>query len=652
MTARWMGIWLAAGMLYVPAARGETLHQSDGITLEGRVRVETRDAGVCQVAADQHPAGEYERMKANHGQPLHVWRMDFSVRNDSGRRLEHLVASFSIASEAPPCTSWSGPLGNYAKPVQWANSFQVLQEPDGMEHEEEASGTVFMLVFHDRRPEFEHWNVDYRFANEAGGEAEPAVVAPAFIVVAVPAHAMVSLLNTAQPYRRRMPLEPGMYQVEVSAPGYRTHRVWVDHKQTWPHRIELERLPIGDDRPTPPALGAARGQQLLEIDGIELRGEAQLAQSGGGSCNVIESDTSYAARKENHGAPMDVWRLDFTVRNGSGRWLDHLIARFQIESQWPECTNWDVPDQSQFPQTIEWADSIGHIQESGRNVVSPDQTLTVTKYFIVLRGDPEPRFSNWSMDFDFATAPPSADSATASGASSAPAQTVSATAEQENLFWQSIMNSANPAEFEAYLMQFPNGVFRALAQARLAALRVPGSAPSPVDAPRVGPTTGAAADVRPPTRRESVDFGDDTSAWARDGECDDPRFEGPGMAAHSVEENLGRDATDCRRLFESGQLSVRDIDVEAPSTIPAAAGRAHLLVWSAEPSDEHNRIHIYIDGEWQVNRDVWYTWRGPPPDCNYRENHPDGVPELRELLLGARAVQASRCRSSQWPIQL
>ena len=44
-------------------------------------------------------------------------------------------------------------------------------------------------------------------------------------------------------------------------------------------------------------------------------------------------------------------------------------------------------------------------------------------------------------------------------------------AELDGLFWQSIMNSMNPAEFEAYLAQFPNGAFRALAQVRLAALR-------------------------------------------------------------------------------------------------------------------------------------------------------------------------------------
>ena len=52
-----------------------------------------------------------------------------------------------------------------------------------------------------------------------------------------------------------------------------------------------------------------------------------------------------------------------------------------------------------------------------------------------------------------------------------------ATEEQENLFWQSIMNSTNPAEYEAYIEQFPNGVFRVLAQIRLSELRGTGDDP-------------------------------------------------------------------------------------------------------------------------------------------------------------------------------
>ncbi len=68
---------------------------------------------------------------------------------------------------------------------------------------------------------------------------------------------------------------------------------------------------------------------------------------------------------------------------------------------------------------------------------------------------------------------PSAAEAVQQAPPAAPAASPPASAEQENLFWQSIMNSTNAAEFEAYLSQFPNGVFSALARARLSALQSP-----------------------------------------------------------------------------------------------------------------------------------------------------------------------------------
>ena len=128
----------------------------------------------------------------------------------------------------------------------------------------------------------------------------------------------------------------------------------------------------------------ARGQGLLEVDGVELLGEAQLVMSGAARATCWNRIPAYEANKENDGGPMDIWRLDFSVRNGSGRWLDHLIARFQIDSEWPDCTNWDGPDAAGFAQrypfaSIEWAGSIGLIQERGRNVVAPGQILTDTK---------------------------------------------------------------------------------------------------------------------------------------------------------------------------------------------------------------------------------------------------------------------------------
>ena len=68
---------------------------------------------------------------------------------------------------------------------------------------------------------------------------------------------------------------------------------------------------------------------------------------------------------------------------------------------------------------------------------------------------------------------------------------------------------------------------------------------------------------------QDVDFGDDTSAWANDGQCDDPRFEGPGAAAFSVAADQLRDATDCRTAFEAGTVTLVDSGA-TPATVPPA----------------------------------------------------------------------------------
>ena len=69
---------------------------------------------------------------------------------------------------------------------------------------------------------------------------------------------------------------------------------------------------------------------------------------------------------------------------------------------------------------------------------------------------------------------------------------------QDSLFWQSIMNSTDPADFEAYLRQFPNGAFRALAQNRLARLDGPASRPPPEDRPGVAQFSGTPVCTRQP----------------------------------------------------------------------------------------------------------------------------------------------------------
>ena len=63
-----------------------------------------------------------------------------------------------------------------------------------------------------------------------------------------------------------------------------------------------------------------------------------------------------------------------------------------------------------------------------------------------------------------APAPSSATAVQPPSTARTAAEASAASAAQENLFWQSIMNSTNATDFEAYLEQFPNGVFRDCAE--------------------------------------------------------------------------------------------------------------------------------------------------------------------------------------------
>jgi S1-C subfamily serine protease len=57
---------------------------------------------------------------------------------------------------------------------------------------------------------------------------------------------------------------------------------------------------------------------------------------------------------------------------------------------------------------------------------------------------------------------------------------------------------------------------------------------------------------------DGIDFGNNTGMWAHDGECDDPRFAGNGMAEVLVDADRLRDASDCRALYEAGQIRLRE----------------------------------------------------------------------------------------------
>ena len=164
---------VAAVVFAVVPAAAEDLYNKDGVQLWTSARLVTRDAATCHVLEDRHSDEEYERLKANQGQPLHVWRLDLSAANYSGKVIEYLRASVNVESEWPPCTNWDWEVSqDYPGVPVWAGGILSLQQVADMPAGEEVRETMFLLAFHDEEPGFGRWSIDYNFA-EAAPAAEP-----------------------------------------------------------------------------------------------------------------------------------------------------------------------------------------------------------------------------------------------------------------------------------------------------------------------------------------------------------------------------------------------------------------------------------------------------------------------------------------------
>ena len=179
-------LFCALALLASPAS-AEVLYDREGIQLQGTARIVSRNAATCNVLEEKYSPEEYQKMKANQGQPLHVWQLDISAHNLTGKPLDFLSATFNIESPWPPCTNWSGegPGGGSSgdfvdaegrpQPVSWAGALKVLSMPYGMRVGQVERDTVFLEVFHEDRPVFKNWSVDFTFARQRSqGQQSPA----------------------------------------------------------------------------------------------------------------------------------------------------------------------------------------------------------------------------------------------------------------------------------------------------------------------------------------------------------------------------------------------------------------------------------------------------------------------------------------------
>ena len=157
-------------LMMASAVHAEVLYEKDGIELRGTARVVINEVAIC----DAETAFQTLSMKRSHGQPLHIWQLDFSVHNGSGQTLQHIAAHFNIRSKLPPCSSWYGPRfrASSSERVFWGDSLEVLEDSN-IEPDAELRGTVFVLVFREHRPTFENLSVNFQFAGQtsAAGRA-------------------------------------------------------------------------------------------------------------------------------------------------------------------------------------------------------------------------------------------------------------------------------------------------------------------------------------------------------------------------------------------------------------------------------------------------------------------------------------------------
>ncbi|MCR2832935.1 hypothetical protein [Parerythrobacter lacustris] len=70
---------------------------------------------------------------------------------------------------------------------------------------------------------------------------------------------------------------------------------------------------------------------------------------------------------------------------------------------------------------------------------------------------------------------------------------------------------------------------------------------------------GSSGRLTPVAIEGRFDWGDNTSQWANDGECDDMRFLGRGLTSTALPEDIGRDEQDCRAAYDAGSVGLNPL---------------------------------------------------------------------------------------------
>ena len=165
-------LWFTMLAVSGGSASAEMFYNRDGIQLSATARAIDPGAAVCRVREERHTVEQYEKLKANDGQPLDIWRVELVLANYSGKVLDYVSAHLNVESAWPPCDHWDGPERNYGKPIVWTGPLMSIHDVGSVQPGEERREVEFVLAFHDEEPALGRWDIDYDF--EAGAASEPA----------------------------------------------------------------------------------------------------------------------------------------------------------------------------------------------------------------------------------------------------------------------------------------------------------------------------------------------------------------------------------------------------------------------------------------------------------------------------------------------
>ena len=163
------------------------------------------------------------------------------------------------------------------------------------------------------------WGVAAVMDHRSAGETIPAP----FTVGTSPSNAHVKILNDHRAYHAGMELPPGLYWVEVTAGGFQSKRVQVEHSGPVSlHRVVLERVLAGFRVETVPRGAEVRlvGTKDAYRPGMALRH---------GSYEIVVSATGYATKSE---------RVEHDGRNVPRIELERTKASFRVETVPPGAT--------------------------------------------------------------------------------------------------------------------------------------------------------------------------------------------------------------------------------------------------------------------------------------------------------------------------